>query len=834
MLPHYTIRLDPDAQKICTIILPWGKYSYLRLPMGIAGLPMGIAGSADIFQEKMSSLMETLEYVRVYIDDLLTITKGTYEDHLSKLRQVLIRLRDAGLRVNANKSSFAQEEVEYLGYILNKQGVKPVPGKVSAILALKPPTNVKELRQFLGMVQYYRDIWEKRSHLLAPLTDLVGECGHTKETKRKGTKKNPWYWNESHQKAFDEIKKILARDVMLAYPDFSIPFEVYTDASTRQLGAVIVQNNRPIAYFSRKLSSAQEKYSVTELELLSIVECLEEFKGMLWGQRIKVFTDHKNLTRDMLGLTSDRVYRWRLLLEEYNPEIIYIKGVDNTVADALSRLEYDLSKHVKDLSAHTRYCHMVTLLTHYMQERGGDSEVRENVPLPEADTKGTYAQSHDVFVPDITTVNDVFMSVEGSEEEIYPPTIDEIAQTQRSDRILKKYFTSTLKGKEHNKDFSVNVIDETDVIVYKNKRLVVPTPLQDKVVQWYHHYLMHPGHTRLEETIAASMYWRNMKNDVRRHVKRCDKCQRGKKRKLRYGQLPGKIVGTIPWRGVCVDLIGPYTLKGKDGTILDFMCLTMIDPATGWFEIIELPIASVTVIRKGKEIEEIILDKSSAEVSRLFNKQWLSRYPRARYIIYDNGSEFKLHFRDLCTSFGLKQKPTTVRNPQANAILERIHGVFGDMLRTSNLDMAETVTDEKVDDFITNAAWAVRSTHHTVLKSSPGAAIFGRDMLFDIPYIADWTSIGQRRQNRADYKNLRENKRRVDYDYQVGQKIMVRQDGTILRKAEDKWTGPFVITAVHTNGTIRIQRGTMSERLNIRRVTPYYNKANNMVYCTKK
>jgi len=179
---YYTIRLDADAQKICTLILPWGKYSYRRLPMGMTGSP-------DIFQEKMSTLMETLEYVRVYIDDLLTITKGTYEDHLSKLRQVLIRLRDAGLRVNANKSSFAQEEVEYLGYILNKQGVKPVPGKVSAILALKPPTNVKELRQFLGMVQYYRDIWEKPSHLLAPLTDLVGECGHTKETKRKGTKK---------------------------------------------------------------------------------------------------------------------------------------------------------------------------------------------------------------------------------------------------------------------------------------------------------------------------------------------------------------------------------------------------------------------------------------------------------------------------------------------------------------------------------------------------------------------------------------------------------------------------------------------------------------------
>ena len=198
---YYTIRLDGDAQKICTIILPWGKYSYMRLPMGMVGSP-------DIFQEKMSSLMETLEFVKVYIDDLLTITNSTYEDHLDKLRLVLTRLKDAKLRVNVNKSHFAMEEVEYLGYILTCEGIKPIPEKVSAILALKEPTSVKELRKFLGMVQYYRDLWEKRSHLLAPLTNLVGECGHTKETKRKKTKKKPWYWSERHQEAFDEIKKL--------------------------------------------------------------------------------------------------------------------------------------------------------------------------------------------------------------------------------------------------------------------------------------------------------------------------------------------------------------------------------------------------------------------------------------------------------------------------------------------------------------------------------------------------------------------------------------------------------------------------------------------------
>ncbi|MCP4746662.1 MAG: hypothetical protein GY874_11075 [Desulfobacteraceae bacterium] len=146
------------------------------------------------------------------------------------------------------------------------------------------------------------------------------------------------------------------------------------------------------------------------------------------------------------------------------------------------------------------------------------------------------------------------------------------------------------------------------------------------------------------------------------------------------------------------------------------------------------------------------------------------------------------------------------------------------MLRTSELDMAKTINDKMVDNFIVNTAWAVHSTHHTVLKSSPGAAIFGRDMLFDLPYLADWTAIGQRRQDIANKTNARENAKRSDFDYQPGQKIMLKQDGRILRKAEDRYLGPFVITSVHTNGTIRIQRRSMSERLNIRRVTPYHSE----------
>ncbi len=254
--------------------------------------------------------MATLEYVRVYIEDLLVITKGSLNDHLDKLKQIFIRLHDAGLNINATKSIFCAQQTEYLGYIVTIGGIKPQPKKVQAIFTLNPPNNIKKLWQFLGMVQYYRDMWQKHSEMLAPLTDLVGECGETKTTKKNETKKKPWQWELIHQQAFDNVKATITKEVVLAYPDFTKPVKIYTDASTMQLGSVITQGNRPIAFFSRKLSVMQTKYSVTKIELLAIVETLKECQGMLWGQTNKIYTVHKNLTQDILGLISDRVYHW--------------------------------------------------------------------------------------------------------------------------------------------------------------------------------------------------------------------------------------------------------------------------------------------------------------------------------------------------------------------------------------------------------------------------------------------------------------------------------------------------------------------------------------------
>ncbi len=158
-------------------------------------------------------------------------------------------------------------------------------------------------------------------------------------------------------------------------------------------------------------------------------------------------------------------------------------------------------------------------------------------------------------------------------------------------------------------------------------------------VKWYHHYLQHPGHSLLEETMNAAMYWKGMHTTIRSLTKSYKSCQVNKRWSRKYGHLPPKTVYTIPWECLCVDRIGPYTLKSKDNLQIDFMALTMIDSTSSWFEIAELPI--VEWLRQqsvnGKEllIADETFDKTSERIAKLVNKIWLCRYPRCRHLIYN-------------------------------------------------------------------------------------------------------------------------------------------------------------------------------------------------------
>ena len=208
---------------------------------------------------------------------------------------------------------------------------------VEAFLNIAPPTTRKELRRFIGLINYYCNMWIHCSDTLAPLTALT-------------SRNVPWRWTEVEQKAFDAMKRIINRKTLSSYPDFTAPFDIHTDASDLQLGAVILQRGKPIAFYSRKLNSAQQRYTVGERKLLSVVETLKMFRNILLGQPLNVYTDHLNLTYKTC--TTDRVLRWRLLLEEYNSTFYFISGECNIVADALSRLPC-ISSSIKNEQSYT-------------------------------------------------------------------------------------------------------------------------------------------------------------------------------------------------------------------------------------------------------------------------------------------------------------------------------------------------------------------------------------------------------------------------------------------------------------------------------------------------
>ena len=209
-------------------------------------------------------------------------------------------------------------------------------------------------------------------------------------------------------------------------------------------------------------------------------------------------------------------------------------------------------------------------------------------------------------------------------------------------------------------------------------------------------------------------------------------------------------------------------------------------------------------------------------MSHLLNRLWLSRYPRPEKIIFDNGSEFKKDFRFIFDDYGLKKRPTTIKNPQANSILERVHQVLGNMLRTKNLANLDFNVVDTWPNILASVAFAIRSTHHSTLGASPAQLVFGRDMVLPLQFVAEWEYIRTRKQEAIDKSNLRENKKCVDWDYKIGDFVLISDSNEIKRKLDCPTRGPYKIIEVYSNGTVRIENGATTERINIRRCTPYH------------
>ena len=307
-MQYYALELDEEGKDLCTIITPFGKYRHRRLPMGLKISP-------DVAQSIMEEILGDLD-IKVYIDDI-AIFSNDYEEHMQKINTVLQRLESTGFKINPLKCEWCVSETDFLGYWLTPNGIKPWRKKIDAILKMKPPTNVKEPRSFLGAVTHYRNMWPRRSHLLTPLSNLTG--------------KTQFVWTPECQQAFDTMKSILATDVMLAYPNHNLPFDIFSDANDYQMGAAILQQGRPVAYWSRKFTNTQKNYTTVEKELLAVVMYLKELRTMLMGAKITVFTDHTNLTFRILN--PQRVLLWKIFLEDFAPEFKYTEGKNNVLAD---------------------------------------------------------------------------------------------------------------------------------------------------------------------------------------------------------------------------------------------------------------------------------------------------------------------------------------------------------------------------------------------------------------------------------------------------------------------------------------------------------------------
>jgi hypothetical protein len=760
---YYHIILSEEASDMCTIVTEFGKYKYKRLPMGVSCSP-------DIFQAKIYDLLGDIEGIRAYIDDILVIKKGTFEEHLQQLNEVLRRCQKANIKLNAEKCSFGLNEIDYLGYIVTPEGVKPNPKKIQAIQNIAPPTTVTEVRRLIGMVQYYRDLWQRRSHLLEPFTAI--------SSGKKGTKIT---WTPELEAAFKKVKDMVSQETLLTYPDWSQHFDIHTDSSDFQLGAVISQQGKPIAFFSRKLNSAQRNYTTTEKELLSIVECCKEFRNILFGYPIKVYSDHKNLVHAATVSQSQRVMRWRLILEEFGPDIIHIKGEDNIVADAMSRLP----------TANQNQREYSTVTLGSSDEKSGEEEM-----------------------------------LAFEDDEAFPLNLSLVRRTQQielnqTNSKLKKLLNDKKSG------YKVMTLNNVELVVNEGK-IYVPISLRLRTMEWYHHFMNHPGGERLYKTLNKVCYWKGISTQCITFCRKCKVCQQFKKRQRKYGQLPPKNIGKlVPWDTVHVDLIGPYYLTAKQfqpqGIIkeveLRLTCMTMLDPVTGWFEIAEVP--NYVIENLDKKTTTELVDKSSARISRIFDQVWLSRYPRPRKVVFDNGSEFKKDFVPLLKDWSIRPQTTTIKNPQSNSPVERIHQVIHHMFTTKNL---KEQTFDYIDPFghvLASIAWAIRASYNSATNATPAQMVFGRDMLFNISTLINWKTLSLNKQMSVDKANLRENRNRIDYDYQVGHKVYVIRDG-IFRKLEGPKFGPFPITDIYTNGTVRIQKGAVNERINIRRLEPHF------------
>uniref|UniRef100_A0A674EBM2 Gypsy retrotransposon integrase-like protein 1 n=1 Tax=Salmo trutta TaxID=8032 RepID=A0A674EBM2_SALTR len=557
---YWAIKLTEESSKLTTFNTPFGRYRFRRLPFGIIS-------AQDEFQRKIDEVYEGLDGVVAIVDDILVYGR-TKEEHDRNLRAMLQRSRERGVRLNPEKSTVGATEVSYFGHLLTANGIKPDPQKISAIKEMEPPKNRAELETVLGMVNYLSKFAPSLSNANAPLRQLLKQSSE-------------FLWDKQHDIAFQNVKDLITREPgpILAYYDPNKELRLQVDASKYGLGAVLLQEGKPIGYASKSLTDCEINYAQIEKELYAILFGCKRFHQYVYGRQVIVESDHKpleSIMRKPLAAAPPRLQRMILQLQKYDFTITHRPGKDIPVADTLSRMfltykDSSLSEGM-DMQVYTVYSN-----------------------LPVSDTKLKEIQAETGKDSQLTQLREVKQDGWPEERRKCPQSVSEFWN--------------------HRDELS-----QINGIIFKGEKIIIPTSLREEILTKIH--AGHMGMEKCKQRARDIMFWPGMCKQIEDIVGRCTICLERRPSNTKEPMLP-HCIPDRPWQVVATDL---FTWNNED-------YIVTVDYYSRYFELDKLhSTTSAAVIHKLKAafarhgiVETLISDNGPCYKSNefeSFTKAW--------------------------------------------------------------------------------------------------------------------------------------------------------------------------------------------------------------------